>query len=93
MEKENKKPYTEEDIKALISEALKINIEEKKASSSRVNVETALVSTIKEFLNTFVIMGYDLNGEPLVIKYAKTHLDSDALNTVVAKYLHYIMNE
>jgi hypothetical protein len=36
-------------------------------------------SIIEEFLSTFMILGYDLNGEKVFIMHAKSHQDKDAL--------------
>lgn len=93
MKHDDKDSFSEDEIKNLIREALKINVEDKKAAISKLKIDNALVSTVKEFLNTFAIIGYDINGEPVVLKYAKTQMEKDALNTIILKYLTYVMYE
>ena len=85
--------FSEEDIKELIKDALKNNIEYKKKYNSKIQLETALTSTIKEFLSNFIIIGYDLNGKPTILKYAKTQMERDALASLAIKYISYLMYE
>jgi hypothetical protein len=93
MKRDDRDSFSEDEIKNLIREALKVNIEDKKAAVSKLKIDTALISTVKEFLNTFAIIGYDLSGEPVVLKYAKSQMEKDALNTIIMKYLTYVMYE
>lgn len=85
--------FSEEDIKDLIKDALKNNFESKKKYNKKIQLESALASTLKEFLANFIIIGYDLNGKPLVLKYAKTQMEKDALTSLAIKYISYLMYE
>ena len=85
--------FSEEDIRELIKDALKDGAEGKKKYNKKIKIENAIASTIKEFLANFVIIGYDLNGNPLVLKYAKSEMERDALTSLTIKYLSYLMHE
>jgi hypothetical protein len=85
--------FSEEDIRDLIKDALKNNYEGRKKYNKKIELETAITSTIKEFLANFIIIGYDLNGKPLILKYAKTPMEKDALSSLAIKYISYLMYE
>jgi len=48
---------------------------------------------ITEFLEAFLLFGYDVKGTPLCIHYARNQKDADALNCLVNKALFNKMNE
>jgi hypothetical protein len=85
--------FSEEDIKDLIKDALKNNYEGKKKYNKKIQLENALASTLKEFLTNFVVIGYDLNGKPIILKHAKTPMEKDALSSLAIKYISYLMYE
>jgi hypothetical protein len=85
--------FSEDDIRDLIKDALKTNLESKKKYNKKIQLESALASTVKEFLTNFIIIGYDLNGKPLILKHAKTQMERDALTSLVIKYMSYLMYE
>ncbi len=85
--------FSEDDIRDLIKDALKNNFDNKKKYNKKIQLENALVSTLKEFLANFIVIGYDLNGKPLILKYAKTQMEKDALSSLAIKYISYLMYE
>jgi hypothetical protein len=85
--------FSEEDIRDLIKDALKTNFESKKKYNKKIQLENALTSTVKEFLSNFIIIGYDLNGKPLILKHAATQMERDALTSLAIKYMSYLMYE
>lgn len=85
--------FSEEDIRDLIKDALKNNFESKKKYNKQIHLESALTSTLKEFLANFIIIGYDLNGKPLILKFAKTQMEKDALSALAIKYISHLMYE
>lgn len=85
--------FSEDDIRDLIKDALKNNYESKKKYNKKIQLENALASTLKEFLSNFVVIGYDLNGKPVILKHAKTPMERDALYSLVIKYISYLMYE
>jgi hypothetical protein len=52
--------------------------------NKRKDVE-AMVHTIKEFLNCFIILGYNFEGEPVNIISANNQQEADSLATLVNK--------
>ena len=85
--------FSEDDIRDLIKDALKNNFENKKKYNKQIQLENALLSTLKEFLANFIVLGYDLNGKPILLKFAKTQMEKDALSSLAIKYISYLMYE
>lgn len=85
--------FSEDDIKKLITDALKIKIQDKARKNTKASTEIAVTSTLKEFLNNFIVIGYDLSGKPVVIKHNNTQLDKDALQSLILKYIQHIFYE
>lgn len=52
-------------------------------------VETAqrLTSFISEFLSAFMIIGYDMQGNPFNIIHATNQMDADALSSALNKFI------
>ena len=40
---------------------------------------------MEEFLRSFILIGYNLNSEPIVITNARSQIDADALNTALSR--------
>ena len=85
--------FSEEDIREIIKDALKGNYEGKKKYNNKIQLENAIASTLKEFLANFIVIGYDLNGKPVILKHAKTPMEKDALSSLAIKYISYLMYE
>lgn len=85
--------FSEEDIRDLIKDALKNNYEGKKKFNKHIQLENAILSTLKEFLTNFIVVGYDLNGKPVILKSAKTQMEKDALSSLAIKYISYLIYE
>ena len=47
----------------------------------------ALTSTILEFLNCFILIGYNFDGEPVNLISAHNQQEADSLGTLVNKFL------
>lgn len=79
----NSDSLTSEQIRKLLKEVmLESSYETKMRSNTEVD---ALIHTMEEFLRSFIIIGYNMKNEPLVITNAKTQLDADALYTSLAR--------
>jgi hypothetical protein len=85
--------FSEEDIKELIKDALKNNYEVVKKKKKKVELESAITSTLKEFLTNFIIIGYDLNGKQIILNCSKTPMEKDALTSLAIRYISYLMYE
>ena len=74
---------TSDQIRKLLKEVMMESAYETKMRSNT-EVE-ALVSTMEEFLRSFIVIGYNMKSEPIVITSAKSQLDADALYTSLAR--------
>lgn len=75
----------DESLKRVIREALKIKLRETKVNKQKVDLANALISTISEFLESYIVMGYDIDGNPVVIRSAKTIQEREALMSMFIK--------
>jgi hypothetical protein len=50
------------------------------------NTNTALVNTISEFLNCFMIIGFTNEGTPIAITKSNNFMEKDALQTLLQKF-------
>lgn len=81
------------DIQKLLSSILAENIE---SSAHRRDVDdtaSALISTLKEFLDSFVVLGYDMDGEPMIISYSQTSMGDDALRNLMVRFMPTFLND
>jgi len=78
--------HTKEDIRDLIGDLLKVKIAESKEIKKVEDVNNALVSTIGEFLNNFMLIGYDNDGKPIAITKSNSAMEADALHTLLTKF-------
>lgn len=80
-------------VKELLQEMLKVRINESKENKKVADIHGALVSTIGEFLNNFMLIGYDNDGNPVALTKASTPLESDALHSLLVKFFSIHMNK
>lgn len=50
------------------------------------DTDNALFATLSEFLDSFAIIGYDFDGTPTVLSYAKTVQKREALDSLTSRY-------
>lgn len=81
--KEIKPVVSSEQIKKLLREALIKNLDDA-SKQNEIEID-ALISTMEEFLRSFILIGYNLNSEPVVITNARSQIDADALNTALSR--------
>lgn len=81
------------DIKELLQEVLKVRINESKENKKTADIHGALVSTIGEFLNCFMLIGYDNDGHPLALTKASTPLETDGLHSLLIKFFSIHMGK
>jgi len=71
----------------IIKEALKKLVSEKVQKRQTDDEIDAMVAVCSEFLRSFIIMGYDFDGNAInPIFYAKTDIDADALSQYMQKF-------
>lgn len=79
---------TDESLRALIEEALKIDIKTKREYKDHRELADSLGPIISEFLDSFIVLGYDFDGQPLSFQVSAKTQQKDALDTLVLKYFY-----
>lgn len=82
---------TQEQAQALINDVLQSHLKDSQ-KKKRAEID-CLSATVEEFLKTFVIIGYDLNSNPVLLMNAKNQLDADALTTALTRVFLEIHNK
>lgn len=77
---------TKEDIRDLIGDLLKVKLNESRELKKVEDTNSALVATIGEFLNSFMIIGYDSDDKPVAITKSNSLMEADALHTLLTKF-------
>jgi hypothetical protein len=72
-------------IKELVKEALALHLTTVKKRHTEKELNEALKSIVGEFLDCFVVIGYDLQGEPRIVKSSKTKMSEAALRLLFFK--------
>tara|TARA_R110002124_G_scaffold103480_1_gene252557 strand:+ start:4130 stop:4450 length:321 start_codon:yes stop_codon:yes gene_type:complete len=76
----------EEELKELIELALKQNLKEKKQFKRRVDLTRRLATILSEYLDSYIMLGFDFAGRHVEIKAADTPQKVEALNSFLLKY-------
>ena len=79
-----KEPVSPDQLQELLKEALTSFAEERKRTTT--NEIDAMLSTLEEFLQTFVLIGYTLDGEPFSVINAHSQQEADSLSTAVTRF-------
>jgi hypothetical protein len=72
-------------IKELVKEALALHLNTVKKRHTEKELNESLKSIVGEFLDCFIILGYDLEGDPKIIKSVSTKLSEAALKLLFLK--------
>jgi len=76
----------DEELREMIEKALRDNIKEKKTFKNRKELAHRISGIISEYLDSYILLGYDFHGRHLDIKAAKTPQQAEALNSFLLKY-------
>ena len=76
----------DEELRELVERALKESIREKKSFKRSKDLVYRLSSIISEYLDCYILLGYDFNGRHLDIKAATTPQQAEALSSFLLKY-------
>ena len=80
-------PPMDEDTKKLLSGALVSYLKERADGHNSSQKNTlALIATVEEFLNSFIILGYTMDGTPVQYICAHNQQQADSLATLVNKF-------
>lgn len=93
----NKLPKVTNYDKKQIEDLLKSSLQEFLIRKSGANMEKAknvnnLISLITEYLSAFIIIGYDVAGQPVNIVHATNQMDADALSAAINKFIIHSIN-
>jgi len=75
-------------INELLSQSIQNFVDRSKKEARDVDEVVNLIDThLSEFLQAFVIFGYDMKGQPICIHHATNQMDSDAINSLINRVL------
>ena len=76
--------YESKQLKKMIHEQLLAYTQQKKLDKKTF---TELTEIVNEFLNCFVILGYNYTGEPVTLVSCKSQQHADSLGTLVQRFI------
>jgi len=84
----------DEELRELVEKALKQSLVEKKTFKRRQDLAHRICNIMSEYLDCYILLGYDFQGRHLDIKASKTPQQQEALNSFLLKYfaseMHHI---
>jgi hypothetical protein len=78
---------SDKDIDDLINGALNLRPEDLQSFKSEKELREKLKSIVSEYLDSFYIFGYDIDGKTILIKSAKSDMQLDALDTLAMRLI------
>ncbi len=85
--------YSDDDIKKLLIDSLKMKLKDDRGKPNRVRINQAIISSLGEFLTCFKLIGYDIDGNFVNLTVSKTPLDKSALEQSFIKEFGKVMND
>jgi|TARA_R100001079_G_C4448408_1_gene152339 hypothetical protein len=76
----------DKELRELIEEALKLNVGERKKIKGQRDIADRVVAILQEYLDSFILLGYDMEGNALQLKSASSSQQHEALNSILIKY-------
>tara|TARA_R110000824_G_scaffold129075_1_gene290252 strand:- start:421 stop:741 length:321 start_codon:yes stop_codon:yes gene_type:complete len=86
MDSKNGDSPEDDELRDIIEQALKFNVQEKKTFKKRKDLAGRVGSILSEYLDSYILLGYDFDGRHLDIKSATTPMHAEALNSFLIKY-------
>ena len=86
MDSKNGDSPEDDELRHIIEQALKFNLREKKTFKKRKDLASRVGSILSEYLDSYILLGYDFDGRHLDIKSASTPMQAEALNSFLIKY-------
>ena len=79
-------------VQDLIKEALRVVVDDMEKGAPTEDLIEVMVATCGEFMKSFIIIGYDLNGDAVApVFHAKTDIEADALCYYMQQYFEAAM--
>ena len=80
--------FSEMDVEELIKQSLKHTLKAEKIIKRKPITEEILTNLISEYLNSFIILGYDTKNKAIdPIFHAETDMEADALGQYLQHYI------
>jgi len=76
----------DEELREMVERALKQSIKDKKVFKRRKDLAYRISNIIAEYLDSYILLGFDFQGRHIDIKSATTPQQSEALNSFLLKY-------
>tara|TARA_A100001201_G_scaffold62227_1_gene59152 strand:+ start:173 stop:478 length:306 start_codon:yes stop_codon:yes gene_type:complete len=86
MEKEDHNSAEDDELREMVEKALKDNLKSRKSFKKRKDLANRLANILSEYLDSYILLGYDFSGKHLDIKAASTPQQIEALNSFLMKY-------
>lgn len=81
-------PLDRSQINELLSESIRNYVVRAKKESKDIEEIVSLVNShVSEFLQAFMILGYDIKGNPICIHHATNQMDADAINSLLNRII------
>ena len=84
MSKESEE-YSEDELRELLNDALNLQPEELRTFQNGKELRGKLKSIVSEYLDSFFIFGYDIEGRTILVKGAQSDQQLDALDTLALR--------
>ena len=88
---EESSDFSDDEVTDILREALKVKLGEKRKLPKKVQINRALISTISEFLKCFKLIGYDLDGNPVVLTIYNEKIEKSALDNAFLEQIGKFM--
>lgn len=85
--KAKQKPRASKDINDVIRDALTSYLMDSNGKIYKEDCAKAVSSTLQEFLQAFILVGYDFQGTPIRIVHAHNGQEADALTCAMQKFM------
>jgi len=76
----------DDELREMVERALKQSIKDKKVFKRRQDLAERISNIIAEYLDSYILLGFDFQGRHLDIKSATTPQQMEALNSFLLKY-------
>lgn len=84
----SKEEEEEKRLRKLIEDALKLDVKGTSEYKDHQELTETLGPIMSEFLDSFVVIGYDFEGTPISFQQSPTEQQKDALDTLVLRYFY-----
>jgi len=76
----------DDELREMVENALKQSIKDKKSFKRRRDLAHRISNLIAEYLDSYILLGFDFQGRHFDIKSASTPQQTEALNSFLLKY-------